>query len=77
MREVRERIPRYLANAANEEAILAAAARIIDRRFLREGVITSPAATGRMPKLRLGGEAREVMLVLYVDSRHHIISVHA
>ena len=75
MSEVREGIPRYLADAANEDAILAAAARIIDQRFLREGVITTPTATGRMLRLRLGGETREVMLVLYLDSRHRIISI--
>lgn len=75
MREVRDRVPRYLANRANEEAILAAAARIIDRRLIREGVITCPASTGRLLKLRLSGMTREVMLVLYLDSRHHIICI--
>ena len=75
MREFRERVPRYLANVANEDAILAAAARIIDRRFVRLGVITAPADAGQMLKLRLGGESREVMFVLYLDARHQVISV--
>lgn len=75
MCEVRDEIPRYLDNAANEDAILAAAAKIIDRRFIREGEVTSVAATGRMLKLRLAGATREVMLVLYLDSRHHIIAI--
>ena len=75
MREFRERVPRYLANVANEDAILAAAARIIDRRFVRLGVITAPADAGQMLKLRLGGESREVMFALYLDARHQVISV--
>lgn len=75
MRELRESIPSYLAKVENEGAILATAERIIDRRFKREGAIHSPAAAAQMLKLRLGGATREIMLVLYLDARHHVISV--
>ena len=68
MREFRERVPRYLANVANEDAILEAASRIIDRRFVRLG----DHCPGRR---RADVETASRMFVLYLDARHQVISV--
>jgi len=75
MNEAHERIALYLADEANDEAVLAAARRIIDRRFLRHGVISNPEDAAEMFRTRLAGETREVMIVLYLDNMNQVLAV--
>lgn len=75
MDEIRERNPAPYQTQEDEEQILASARRIIDRRFMRQGVISDPAQAGDMIRLRIGGEPREVLLVLYLDTNHGVIAI--
>ena len=59
---------------AQDEEVLAKAARIMERRMLRLGQITDAASTIDYLKARLGPLEREAFLVLLLDTRHRILT---
>lgn len=63
-----------LANFSEEE-ILAAAEQIHLNRLKRQGSITDPAAAGSFFRMRLAGLEHEEFHVMFLDTRHRIITV--
>jgi len=61
--------------AQEEDAILAAAARIIDQRLLRLERIERSADVSALIRLRLAGRTQEILFVLYLDNQKRVICV--
>lgn len=68
----------YDVDSASDEAIIARALAILAKRVKTMPAMTSPANVKAFLELHAGARAdqhREVFVVLYLDSQHHVISV--
>lgn len=62
-------------NRAHEDQIIARAIDILDSRLRARGeAFESPAAAGTYLKLRLAGHEREVFGVMFLDTRHRLLT---
>lgn len=59
---------------AHGDEIIAAARSVLNRRFRRGTAITSPAETNEFLQLRFAGLEHEVFSILWLDTRHRVIS---
>ena len=60
--------------AMDEEGILVAAASILERRLVREGVLTDPNTAANYLKARCAALPHEVFGVVFLDTRHRIVA---
>jgi DNA repair protein RadC len=58
----------------HEDALIAQAAAILQQRVIRMGTLSDPVACAEFLKMRLAGLSHELFYVIYLDTRHRIIS---
>lgn len=76
MDRTRDNPGRYpLAREVSDETILSAAEKILTRRFQRGENVSDPGAAGRILKMRLAHQQNEVFCVMFLDTRHRILSI--
>lgn len=63
-----------LSATTTEDEILRAAEEILTRRFQRGEQLSDPSAAGRILKMRLAHHPAEIFCVLFLDSRHRLLS---
>lgn len=67
--------PNGIYRSASDEEVLNAARSAINRRFRRGKVLTSPAASQELLRIRLAHLEHEVFAVLWLDNRHRLIAL--
>ena len=72
--KVETETPAAYAATADDDAIIAQACAIIDKRFATGDALTDPAAAGAYFKVKIGGARREVFAVLFLDTRHRMLA---
>mgnify|MGYP003591766880 FL=1 len=72
--KIKTETPAPYATTADDDAIIAQACAIIDKRFSTGEAITDPAAAGAYFKVKIGGSPREVFAVLFLDTRHRMLA---
>lgn len=67
--------PVYLVpKAQDDEAIIAQALAVLERRIRSGALLTSPQAAKDYIRLSIGGAERELFGVLFLDAQHRVIS---
>jgi len=75
---VREKASRYRSSGAQSEAeVLEAAETILRKRLERIGTLSSPAQSAAFLRMRLAHLEHEQFHAVWLDTRHHILSVDA
>ena len=72
--KIKTETPAPYAATADDDAIIAQACAIIDKRFATGEALTDPAAAGAYFKVKIGGSPREVFAVLFLDTRHRMLA---
>ena len=72
--KVKNETPAAYAAAPDDDAIIAQACAIIDKRFATGDALTDPSAAGAYFKVKIGGSRREVFAVLFLDNRHRALA---
>jgi len=58
----------------DDDAVIARAIEIINRRFARGALLDSPEKASDFVKLTIGAEKHERFLVIFLDTRHRVIA---
>jgi DNA repair protein RadC len=64
----------YISPKAKEDAIIAEALAILNRRIRRSDVLTDPASTRQYLSVKLAPLEHEVFMVIWLDTRNQIIA---
>ena len=72
--KVETETPATYTATADDDAIIAQACAIIDKRFATGETLTDPSAAGAYFKVKIGGSRREVFAVLFLDTRHRMLA---